>query len=316
MPCYSPYRVALDEHDELDWSVYDACHVADRTVLVPCRKCLGCKRREARDWAIRVYHESLMHWHYVKDPVSGVTTRVPKSVFLTLTYSDDFMPENRLLVPEHFTAFIKRLRKKRDGLRFFGCGEYGTISGRPHYHVVLLNCAFDDRYDLGLVKADETSYQGSFELDKLWKMGIASVADFTIARAFYTAGYVTKKTHTEGNFTGPLAEVVDEVTGEMSIQALEPEFRRMSTKPGIGYPWLEANYERVYPADKVDIDNQELPPPVAYDRWLKAHHPDLYLEVQAKRLDGRIESQLEWTDNRVRSAFTINSQRSLRQDSI
>ena len=41
---------------------------------------------------------------------------------------------------------MKRLRKKYGSkIRFFQCGEYGELYGRPHYHACLLNFDFPDK---------------------------------------------------------------------------------------------------------------------------------------------------------------------------
>ena len=61
------------------------------------------------------------------------------SVFLTLTYEDLQLVYNvkcRLpeLVPRHLMLFMKRLREAVSPvkIRFYGVGEYGDISERPH----------------------------------------------------------------------------------------------------------------------------------------------------------------------------------------
>lgn len=45
---------------------------------------------------------------------------------------------------EHLQKFIKRLRKYLDSLdgrkiRYYGCGEYGGLGNRPHYHICVFN---------------------------------------------------------------------------------------------------------------------------------------------------------------------------------
>ena len=41
---------------------------------------------------------------------------------------------------------MKNLRREYgSGIRFLGCGEYGELHGRPHYHYILFNIDFDDK---------------------------------------------------------------------------------------------------------------------------------------------------------------------------
>jgi len=38
---------------------------------------------------------------------------------------------------------------------------------------------------------------------------------------------------------------------------VEPQFMRVSRRPGLGFPWLEKNYEDVYPSDEIIINGQK-----------------------------------------------------------
>ena len=97
-------------------------------LLVPCGKCLACRIARRQEWSMRVIHELAGY----KD-----------AVFLTLTYSDDHLPDNGSLVVADLQKFFKRLRKqyaKRNNgikLRYYACGEYGDRHGRPHYHAIV-----------------------------------------------------------------------------------------------------------------------------------------------------------------------------------
>lgn len=63
------------------------------------------------------------------------------NAFLTLTYAEDQLPEGGTLVPRHLQLFFKKLRKivEPSRIRFFAVGEYGSRTGRPHYHCALFN---------------------------------------------------------------------------------------------------------------------------------------------------------------------------------
>jgi len=125
--------------------------------------------------------------------------------FATLTYNADHMPENGTLVPRDFELFMKRLRKvlPPGSLRFFGVGEYGDKSQRPHYHAALFGIG---PHLSGIV-------------EKAWGKGHVMLGDLTPASARYIAGYVTKK------MTSPT---------DPRLNGRHPEFTRMSRMPGIG----------------------------------------------------------------------------------
>ena len=108
------------------------------TITVPCGNCVCCKSLRALVWSDRIRAE--VHDNY------------KSCLFLTLTYSDDFVPYafnedgdvRETLSPLHFNGFIKGLRNrlyyfdKSTRFKFFGCGEYGGKFGRPHYHLLLM----------------------------------------------------------------------------------------------------------------------------------------------------------------------------------
>ena len=98
----------------------------DLELIVPCGTCIGCRLDRAREWAIRCYHESKCHVF---------------NSFITLTYSDEKLPPRSELVKSDLQKFFKRLRDKGYVFRYFACGEYGPLHGRPHYHLLLLMSA-------------------------------------------------------------------------------------------------------------------------------------------------------------------------------
>lgn len=130
----------------------------------------------------------------------------PSASFITLTYHPDHLPENGTLVPEHLSSFMKRVRKNTGlSLRFYGVGEYGDESWRPHYHLAM----FGMGKELALI------------VEKSWQMGAIHCGDLTFASAQYVAGYCTKKLTSR---TDP------------RLSGRYPEFARMSRRPGIGAP--------------------------------------------------------------------------------
>lgn len=184
----------------------------DRLVPVPCGKCIGCRLDHAKEWAVRCVLESLDH--------------VDNS-FITLTYDEQHVPKH--LVKAHLSGFMKRLRAAHPEkvIRFFGCGERGTETNRPHYHAIIFGYDFKDREFL---KTDGVSaVYRSKELERLWPFGMSSVGDVTLESCSYVARYSQKKV----NKTFP------------------DEFLLMSRRPGIGFNWFMEHKGRIYLSDHV-----------------------------------------------------------------
>lgn len=127
------------------------------------------------------------------------------SSFLTLTYSEENLPEGGTLVPKDAQDFLKRLRKAFSprALRFYLVGEYGDQTWRPHYHAALF----------GVSPLEEQI------VAKAWGLGHVMLGDLSVQSASYVAGYVTKK----------MRKKLDPRLGNR-----HPEFARMSLRPGIG----------------------------------------------------------------------------------
>lgn len=102
-----------------------------RNGTFPCGKCLSCRIAKSREWSARLVHE-LGAWS--------------DALFVTLTYDDEHLPENRSLVKSDLQKFFKRLRKNyKKPLRYFACGEYGDTTMRPHYHAIIYGIGYKDR---------------------------------------------------------------------------------------------------------------------------------------------------------------------------
>lgn len=111
----------------------------------PCGHCLACRIAKSREWSARLLHE-LNYWD--------------RSVFLTLTYSDRYLPLNGSLKKSDLQKFFKRLRKRLGAsrsIRYFACGEYGEKVlyenglGRPHYHAIIFGLS-NSRFDKDVIK--------------------------------------------------------------------------------------------------------------------------------------------------------------------
>lgn len=127
----------------------------NRTIQVPCGKCYECLKTKQNDYMVRICEEMM---------------QVPKSCFVTLTYSNDTVPYlvrdgKRFLTvwKDDVKSWIKRFRTnyERDtgvkGIRYFLCSEYGPKTHRPHYHAIFFGLS---KVDLELALNDWSSRYG------------------------------------------------------------------------------------------------------------------------------------------------------------
>lgn len=120
----------------------------------------------------------------------------PYSIFTTLTYSDDFLPDQEKfvggnLIKSHLQSFIKRLRRRLpDGIkiRYFAVGEYGERSNRAHYHLCIFGLSATDK---GIV--EKSWHQRGIPI------GHIHVGQVTKESARYIAGYTIKKLTKNGD---------------------------------------------------------------------------------------------------------------------
>lgn len=199
----------------------------DKKTLVPCGKCVACRIAYSREWSMRLVHEA---------STSG------SSVFLTLTYSDEFLPLDLSLSVSSLQKFIKRLRKRFSDrlIKYFSCGEYGEKSFRPHYHLIVFGLSFNE-LDCYRVSRDVYS---SRVLEFVWTNGFNSVGFVTPDSTRYVTDYVFKK------YSGEKAK---EFYGEKQIP-----FKLSSNGLGLSYALsdrerLELNLGLTYKGKKVGL---------------------------------------------------------------
>lgn len=282
-------------------------------------------RAVQRDWSLRVYHEATLHFENWRDADTGVVTSIPNSCVITLTFDDEHLPANGALDHEYFQRFMKRVRQAKvrawapdlaPVTRFFMCGEYGGKTHRPHFHAILMGQSFSDRYTE--VSRDGQTNSMSHQLDALWseppaagaaptKIGRATVEEFSFAGAMYVAGYVAKK---QGDsHPGPFVETLDPLSGEVSVRAIQPEYRKMSTGRapayGLGHGWLRDRIPDVYGQDSVNVGKWTFRPPRYYDVLLRRYRPDLLGPVLRGREAGQFEAAVEWTPARCSAAEQV-----------
>jgi len=173
----------------------------------PCGYCEACRLTYRQTWAARIQLEAQCH---------------AENIFVTLTYDQDHLPDPPQLVPDHLSAFVKRLRARFAPLqfRFFACGEYGSRTLRPHYHVVLFGLPCNAEVERQVLSA--------------WGAGHVSISQLSPARASYVAKYVCK-------------DISDD---DKLPEGYQREFARMSRNPGIGAGFIVAAADAVNRANR------------------------------------------------------------------
>lgn len=187
-----------------------------------------------------------------------------RNVFLTLTYDEEHCPSE--LEPKVLQRFWKRARKRFGKFRYFACGEYGSKTLRPHYHALCFGLDFEDKVELPSAGKSQR-LRTSPALEECWGSGHVVIGDVTYASAAYVAGYVVKK-----------------ATPHPSIAGLEPEFRTMSRKPGIGKSWFDRYKGDVFPHDDVRLGPLSFRPPRYYDQQLPQVELNEYRYRRARRM--------------------------------
>lgn len=282
MPCYKPIKGWRSRHPGINGGfpiTFNRSESIGQFLNVPCGRCIGCRIEKSEEWAARCQHEASLY---------------QENCFITLTYADENLPEHCGLNRKHFQNFMKRLRQEYQPkkIRFFMCGEYGTKEHRPHYHAILFNHDFPDKYIHKQGYAGNNLYR-SKTLEKLWKFGYSSIGEMNYKTANYVARYTLKKTRS----TSSDYEFIDKETGE--VIPLEDEYITCSLRPGIGYSWFHQFKTDVYPDDFIIMNGKKKKVPHYYSELFKRMNPEQYEQCRKKRIARAYEHAENSSDARL-----------------
>lgn len=225
----------------------------DRIIPLPCGKCSSCIEARSKSWAIRCLCEASLY---------------EKNCFLTLTYNNKCLPNG--LCKKDLQLFIKRLRDHNLDvqIRYFGCGEYGTHTKRPHYHLIVFGYWPEDAKFECMSNSGDGAFYSSRSLQDIWPFGFISVGECSYASCAYVARYCQKKLKNPDN----------------------KEFTIMSLKPGIGTRYFEEHYQQIYRYDAIFGD---------FGRTLR-HRPSRYFDKLLERCEPSVFQHLK--EARISSA--------------
>jgi hypothetical protein len=271
------------EYDENAARSVDLKLFYEKMVLrIPCGQCMECRLAYSREWADRMMLERLYH---------------DSSYFVTLTYDDEHVPRNVLYSGEgdvvsvmtlrktDMQKFMKRLRKEVDErIRFYGSGEYGNETFRPHYHLIIFGLHLDDLVPFGKSELGFQYYRSPL-LESKWKFGFSGVSHVTWETCAYVSRYVTKK------LKGQAADCYEAL-------GIEPEFCLMSRKPGLAAKYYEEHGNYIYEYDEINIDGGSrgltMKPPKYFDWKYDLDNPQRMGEIKAARQEAaKLRSDLQ-----------------------
>lgn len=282
MPCYYPvtlYKSRMGPDPKTGkWPLTSMVNgYRDKPMQVPCSRCIGCRLERSRQWAVRIMHEAQGH---------------EKNCFITLTYRQNKLKyggnTTGTLVPRDLELFWKRLRKEYgSGIRYFACGEYGEQRHRPHYHSAIFGFDFPDKKFYETTPAGYDTYR-SDSLNSIWGHGDCYIGSLTFESAAYVARYIV------GKKLGEEAVYYEQ-------EGIEPEFVRMSRRPGIGTDWYDEFKSDLYPHGYAVIRGGiKSNIPRFYNNKFELSNPTEMKEIKERRKDAMAEKWREFKPERLR----------------
>lgn len=194
LACQNPYLYNKDKPGRsFDYSRKSRL----KSTPFPCGKCDACRAKQAKEWGNRLLLESKLHKNAVFE--------------MTLTLSDRGLAlHGPLLDMRYPRLFLKRFRiniaRKWDSklrFKYFCRGEYGSISNRPHYHLIILglpsgpvslkggrSCYSPKK---GRYFESEDVYLMEELAQRSWRFGHVDIKPIEEGTCHYVAGYTHKK---------------------------------------------------------------------------------------------------------------------------
>ena len=269
-------RILPKRADLYSFKALEERYGAGSILSLPCGQCINCRINYSRTWALRCVCEASLY---------------DENWFLTLTYDDDHYPG--CAKKDDLQKFIKRLRKKHPGVRYFACCERGEHTKRYHFHLILFNLHLEGIRCLGKGPKGGYYYECQ-ELVDLWNNGFIVLGDVNYTTCNYVAQYCLKKTYQN--------EKTD-------------EFVTMSLKPGIGTRYFEENLKTIVRDDKIYINSGGSyvnAPPRYFDKLLARVYPQIAEDIKDERVSkaniGKLTDLIRFGLQNVEESYEIYAQ--------
>lgn len=279
MSCFHPIAVKVAYNPFLDYSKRQGYH----WINVPCGHCLGCLQQRKQEWSFRLENEA----RYCGYP----------SLFVTLTYKNEFLPKDGNLHKEDLVRFVRKLRRLSGvSFKYYGCGEYGEHYGRPHYHIclfpqdgLLVWSHINDAWSLQDKYGNKTSF------------GLCNIKPFIPARGAYVAKYSMKQYGLDySGHTLPFA-LMSKHLGEKFVDKVKQDFQHnltLMTQNLSGRPVRLSRYYR----DKIFTPSQVADFMIESEVYYQTHF-DAYRNVKNKnKEDKAINDALSRLDKSIKNS--------------
>lgn len=169
-------------------------------IPIPCGKCPQCLMRKTSAWSFRIMEENkvsksayFITLTYDNEHVPIIGNRLSLSPMINNIRIKNISklwitPKKKLIKKKitklfvhksksksnDITNFFKKIRKYGEKVRFYGVGEYGSETWRPHYHFIIFNLNDIDN------------------LFKAWNKGFIHIGEVEPASIQYTLKYISK----------------------------------------------------------------------------------------------------------------------------
>jgi len=227
--CLKPIQIRPKSYGTHEWFPDNSTKIeTDNFILVPCGRCIVCKYKLAREWSFRIQLEM----DYYGGPES--------CAFVTLTYNDEHLPEDRSVFKEEIQLYLKRLRERLKGrdIKYYAIGDYGELEKRAHYHLIIMNVDGADRADnLGRLKRKEAIIRTNddwYHMHMAWGKGYTDIQRprSTGGVGGYVANYLSKQSKAieaaEKMGLAPPFRMMSKQLGLRSVVLLATKFREDS----------------------------------------------------------------------------------------
>lgn len=252
-----------------------------RITPIPCGRCLDCQLNYARQWAT----DCMLEKKYWSDD---------QCWFITLTYSDEYLPTYEYkredgknykgisLRKKDYQDFLKRLRAHYHcSCKYLLAGEYGSQTQRPHYHMIIFGLPLNTTKFKYIGKNNNgDALWTEPELEKIWGKGNIIIGQVTFKSISYVVRYTIKKWKNKDANLNKLYGRID-------------EFIAMSQ--GIGQRYYEDNKEKIIKQGGVISELGSITLPKRFLRKLEKEDSEKYLDL--KRKSQKIAEQNETIKN-------------------
>ena len=253
---------------------------------VKCGKCILCRRKKCREWAIKLYHEGMYHKKMCMitltfRPKFLLTPKIKKLKKIKSRRQNDGTTkkttiEYTTMIGPHYiknvkktgwliTLFIKKLRKKlgNNYISYFAVGEHGTQNThRAHWHILFfgIDKSTLSAVSIGSSKKNKEIFWSSL-IDELWsydgmKIGMHTISDVTGQTIKYVANYTMKKMYKDE-------------------KEIYPTTMRFSNQNKIGIKWARRFHKELRKGYLIDQDQVKYSIPEQYLYEMKRYSSNL-----------------------------------------